>query len=852
MTITAQVPRSGPFTGNGSTVAFTYGFLLDADTELVVVVRDTTTDVITTKVLTTDYSVAGVGTVGGGTVTFVTAPTATEEIAFLRAVPLVQDLDLQNRGVVSPELLENQLDDLTRISQDHAEQLARAVLADAFNVIDQAQLVLYIADLVPIIGDISTVAAISTDVTTVSANIASVIAATPAAVAAAASEAAAALSETAAAVSAAQAAEYDGPWLDDTTLLIADTVLTYTAAQPSTVAAGDYVRTRKEGFSYEVAASAAVDHDLATAGGVKLYVLQGEAGFNVKAFGAAGVDTDDTAAFDAWITALGADGRGCIPAGTYRVNLGRAAFGAGVQVTCHPAVEIAAVGSGATLFSWEATYGATVSLTSNAATGAASIAVAPGDTSGFSNGDMVKLKSTYQPAPVRTPGVTDGELNFIRGTGVGVISFTTHVRSKNGYLTAQGATIQKITTASHGGWTGGTLSAPVSLSSSNEVTFLQFEGCRQPRVRDVVFVGGDRMAVGFSDCAAPQATGNTIRDAVGNVTAYGVNLMDATQDAWVAHNHMINTRHAVTTTNQTSIGGVPRGNKAWHNTIEYSSEALSSPGVGGDAMDCHAASDGHDYSYNTIRNGRGIGIICEGADFTAVGNVITNPFSSGILHMNYSLWTARSKLIDNDVSNPGNDGIEVRNGNASASLSLVILRGNRISANVSGFDDFKVDPNGSTVSTAFVQNNIGSIDKFNVSATNIVFTGNRSSVGSSVEQELQRQGRDISAGKLLFYPHPSGRTVIAAGTQSSAATDDLDFIEVFPGYLLEPGHVVTITPVSNARNVVVRDQAVSGGAGNFIIQTIGSTSVTLNSSLDNITLMWRGSDWSVLSSEVGY
>ena len=46
MTITAQVPRSGPFTGNGSTVAFTYGFLLEADTELVVVVRNTATNVI--------------------------------------------------------------------------------------------------------------------------------------------------------------------------------------------------------------------------------------------------------------------------------------------------------------------------------------------------------------------------------------------------------------------------------------------------------------------------------------------------------------------------------------------------------------------------------------------------------------------------------------------------------------------------------------------------------------------------------------------------------------------------------------------------------------------------------------
>ena len=202
MTITAQVPRSGPFTGNGSTVAFTYGFLLDADTELVVVVRNTATNVIADKTLTTDYSVAGVGTVAGGTVTFVTAPTANEQVVFLRSVPLVQDLDLQNRGVVSPELLEDQLDELTRITQDHGEALARAVLADAFGVINQDQLVLYISDLGPISAAIASVAAISGDVTIAADNIADIVAAPAAAASAAASALAADGSATAAAASA--------------------------------------------------------------------------------------------------------------------------------------------------------------------------------------------------------------------------------------------------------------------------------------------------------------------------------------------------------------------------------------------------------------------------------------------------------------------------------------------------------------------------------------------------------------------------------------------------------------------------------------------------------------------------
>lgn len=78
-------------------------------------------------------------------------------------------------------------------------------------------------------------------------------------------------SATDAAASAAQAALYDGPWVDDVAALLADTSLTYTAGTASSVAAGDYVRTRREGLSYLVAASGASDQNVTTAGGVKLY-----------------------------------------------------------------------------------------------------------------------------------------------------------------------------------------------------------------------------------------------------------------------------------------------------------------------------------------------------------------------------------------------------------------------------------------------------------------------------------------------------------------------------------------------------------------------------------------------------
>ena len=75
-----------------------------------------------------------------------------------------------------------------------------------------------------------------------------------------------------AALSAAQAALYDGIWLDETQSVVDDIALTYTAEQLGTVVAGDYIST-KTGPSYIVAPSDAVDSDLTTAGLVKLYVV---------------------------------------------------------------------------------------------------------------------------------------------------------------------------------------------------------------------------------------------------------------------------------------------------------------------------------------------------------------------------------------------------------------------------------------------------------------------------------------------------------------------------------------------------------------------------------------------------
>jgi hypothetical protein len=167
MTITVQTPKSGPYDGDGSTVAFSYGFLVEADSEIIVSVLNAAGNAVSVKTLTTDYTVSGAGNASGGTVTFVTAPASGEKIVITRAVTLSQGVDLQNRKVVDPETLEDMVNKVTRIVQDFKVDVDRAAKVDLFDSSDLDQLILDIGTLGDIETEIATVAGISTDVETV-------------------------------------------------------------------------------------------------------------------------------------------------------------------------------------------------------------------------------------------------------------------------------------------------------------------------------------------------------------------------------------------------------------------------------------------------------------------------------------------------------------------------------------------------------------------------------------------------------------------------------------------------------------------------------------------------------------
>lgn len=181
MTVEAQNPdgtpivRSGPYNGNGVTVAFDYDFPVTAETEVKVLRQnaDLTEDILE---ITTDYTVSGAGSPAGGAITLTSAallPTGTR-LVLLLDMPFNQTSDYSNQGRIQLALLEVSLDRLTLICRQLREEMLRAVTVDAFNTTDISTLRTNIAALALIEAEIAAVAGSIASVTIVAGISASV------------------------------------------------------------------------------------------------------------------------------------------------------------------------------------------------------------------------------------------------------------------------------------------------------------------------------------------------------------------------------------------------------------------------------------------------------------------------------------------------------------------------------------------------------------------------------------------------------------------------------------------------------------------------------------------------------
>lgn len=130
--INAVVPRV-QYIANGAQSVFDYGFPIFAASDMTVYWDD--------ALKTGGYSVTGAGVSGGGTVVFTTAPANGVRVTLLRAVPIARTSDFQTSGAFRAADINGELDRLTAIAQQLAEENTRTLRRSAADAVgDSLQL----------------------------------------------------------------------------------------------------------------------------------------------------------------------------------------------------------------------------------------------------------------------------------------------------------------------------------------------------------------------------------------------------------------------------------------------------------------------------------------------------------------------------------------------------------------------------------------------------------------------------------------------------------------------------------------------------------------------------------------
>src|SRR6056300_75884 len=138
MTISSTNTKNS-YSGDGTTVAFSYTFKILDDDDITVILRTNATGTETVQTKTTHYTVSGVGNAGGGTITFVSAPAATETVVLLRNVPLTQTTDYTPNDPFPAATHEDALDKLTLMAQDTQEEVDRSIKLSRTNTMTSTE-----------------------------------------------------------------------------------------------------------------------------------------------------------------------------------------------------------------------------------------------------------------------------------------------------------------------------------------------------------------------------------------------------------------------------------------------------------------------------------------------------------------------------------------------------------------------------------------------------------------------------------------------------------------------------------------------------------------------------------------
>ncbi|MEM6668565.1 MAG: hypothetical protein AAF661_05045 [Pseudomonadota bacterium] len=123
MSTTEQTRSSGPYTGDGTTVSFLYGYHIKENTDIVVTVDGVE------QTLTTHYTVTGVDNGSGGTVEFVSAPASGAIVRTFGRTVAKQNLQLLPGGGIDAKAdqVEDQLDRSAHMAAESRQEAQAAI-----------------------------------------------------------------------------------------------------------------------------------------------------------------------------------------------------------------------------------------------------------------------------------------------------------------------------------------------------------------------------------------------------------------------------------------------------------------------------------------------------------------------------------------------------------------------------------------------------------------------------------------------------------------------------------------------------------------------------------------------------
>lgn len=109
------------YVGDGMQSTFTYPFPIFEDSNIEVYIGDTL------QTATSDYTVSGAGEDNGGSVSFLSAPSASETITLIRNLSVKRETDFQESGEFRAKVINDELDKIIAMLQEVEDQLNRGL-----------------------------------------------------------------------------------------------------------------------------------------------------------------------------------------------------------------------------------------------------------------------------------------------------------------------------------------------------------------------------------------------------------------------------------------------------------------------------------------------------------------------------------------------------------------------------------------------------------------------------------------------------------------------------------------------------------------------------------------------------